>query len=74
MSVRAKMKVEELEITTDGNGGRVKLSPVTTGSAENDQFYKYTPGGCLELSTINEAAIRQFDLGKEFYVDISPAE
>lgn len=72
MSVRAKMKVEELEMSESG-GGSVKLRPVTSGSAENDQFYKYTPSGTLHLSTINQAAIEQFELGKEFYVDLTPA-
>lgn len=73
MSVRAKMKCEEVELQADGEGGLVKLSPVTSGSHENEQFYKYTPGGSLTLSTINGAAMQQFELGREYYVDITPA-
>ena len=75
MSVRAKMKCEVVEPTgaSDG-GGTVRLSPVINGSAENEQFYKYTPGGNLILSTINQAAFDQFEVGKEYYVDVSPAE
>lgn len=72
MSVRAKMKVESIEMSS-GGGGAVILRPVTSGSAENESFFKYTPSGSLHLSTINEAAISQFELGKEFYVDLSPA-
>lgn len=69
MGVRAKMKCEELELQ-EGGGGSVKLRPVVGGSPENDSFYRYTPGGSLHLSTINQAAIEQFELGKEFFVDI----
>ena len=72
MSVRAKMKVGSIELQ-QGGGGSVVLFPVASGSAENEQFYKYTPSGKLELSTINADAIGQFELGKEFYIDISPA-
>lgn len=75
MSVRAKMKCEGIEPSgSEGGGGTVRLSPVMSGSAENEQFYKYTPGGSLVLSTINPAAFEQFAVGREFYVDISPAE
>lgn len=77
MAVRCKMKVESIELAVggeSGRGGTVRLYPVINGSVENEQFYKYTPGGSLVLSTINEAAISQFSLGQEFYVDLTPAE
>jgi hypothetical protein len=73
MSVRAKMRCVSVEPSVDGVGGTVRLEPVIGGSPENDQFYKYTPGGGVSLSTINQAAIEQFELYKEFYVDITPA-
>ncbi len=73
MSVRAKMKCESIEVDSDG-AGRVELVPVIDGSPENEQFYQYTPGGRLSLSTINKAAIEQFALGKQFYIDISAAD
>ncbi len=72
MSVRAKFKVESVLQTQ--NGHSVQLQPVTTGSEENKTFYKYTPGGKIELSTVNVAAAEQFVPGKEFYVDFTPAE
>lgn len=71
-SVRAKMKCESLE-QIDSGGGTVRLTPVISGSVENERFYRWTPGGSLVLSTINQSAFEQFELGKEFYVDISPA-
>lgn len=74
MSVRAKFTCEAIEPDTDGAGATIRMSPVITGSAENEQFFKYTPGGQLVLSTVNQAAVEQFAVGKSFYVDISPAE
>ncbi len=78
MSVRAKMKCEGKEESSYGDegskGGTVRLSPVINGSEENARFYKYTPGGSLVLSTINQSAFDQFDVGKEYYIDISLAE
>lgn len=73
MKVRSKMKCESIELRADGEGGTVRLTPVTGGSPENETFYRWTPGGGLTLSTINNLACAEFELGKEFYVDISPA-
>lgn len=75
MSVRVKMKCVFKE-TSDlpKGGGHVELSPVPHGSPENEAIYKYTPSGRSRLSRINQAAFDQFEVGKEYYVDISPAE
>lgn len=74
MSVRAKFKVERKELQRDGDGGSVYLNPVISGSEENKQFYQLTPGGQILLSTINPEAYNQFEVGKEFYIDFTPAE
>lgn len=79
MSVRAKFRVESISpnIANDAdfaNGGSVVLRPVTGGSAENDSFYYQTPGGMVQLSTINQNAIKEFEVGKEYYVDFTRAE
>lgn len=73
MSVRAKFLCTDITKGDDGSGP-VKLLPVTTGSAENETFYKYTPSGRIEMSTVNAAALSQFEAGKEYYVDFTPAE
>lgn len=77
MTVRAKMRCDSLESAIEGNGepngGTVRLNPVVSGSPENKEFFKYTPGGTLVLSTINKAAFDQFNLGAEYYVDVTPA-
>jgi hypothetical protein len=53
--------------------GTVHLSPVTSGSDENKKFYEATPGGKIELGTVNGEALKQFAIGDEFYVDFTPA-
>ncbi|WP_437227516.1 hypothetical protein SH661x_000396 [Planctomicrobium sp. SH661] len=68
MAVRAKFKV----ISRDG--GNIRLNPVINGSAENEQFFRYTPGGSIDIQTLHDAAAEQFVEGKEYYVDFTPAE
>jgi len=53
--------------------GVVKLSPVVSGSDENKSFYKWTPGGNIDLQIVNEEAMKQFEVGKEYYVDFTEA-
>jgi hypothetical protein len=72
MSIRAKMKIESIELYGDG-GGRVRMTPVISGSPENESFFKWTPSGMLELGTVNKAVMDQLELGAEMYIDISPA-
>ena len=72
MTVRAKFKVESVE-SNGADGGTVKLAPVMSGSAENESFFKWTPWGAIEIGTINEAALTQFEQGAEFYVDFTRA-
>lgn len=64
----------------------VKMSPVgptsrknpTTGSweqvqNENSLFWNASPSGSLELGCINLVAADRFELGKEYYLDFTPA-
>lgn len=41
---------------------------------ENTKFWDASPGGELNLNVVNEAAWKHFELGKEYYVDFTPAE
>ncbi len=68
MTIRAKFKVQSV---TESEGGlkTATLHPVTSGSPENAQFFKWTPSGQIQLGTINPKAAEQFVPGKEFYVD-----
>lgn len=75
--VRAKFAVADVQKdggSPDGDLVTVTLRPVVGGSAENDRFFAYTPGGSILLSTLNPAASVQFELGQEFYVDFTRAE
>lgn len=72
MNVRAKFRVTDKEVNEQGEGS-VKLEAVTSGSPENDEFFKWTPSGELSMGTINSQALAQFELGDEFYVDLVKA-
>lgn len=69
--VRAKFRCVNKETLTEGF--KVNLQPVTYGSEENEKFFRYTPFGMLEMGTINAEAAAQFEVGKEYYIDISEA-
>lgn len=73
-TVRAKFRVSKVEPSGQAEGGgRVTLEAVTSGSAENDQFFHLTPYGLLNMGTVNDKAFQQFHEGEEFYVDFTPA-
>lgn len=71
--VRAKFRVTAMTETGD-QAFMITLRPVTSGSPENDDFFKWTPGGCIELATINEKAAEQFQVGSSYYIDFTKAE
>lgn len=55
----------------------IHMSPVYGNgdpAHENTKFWEATPSGHLELGCANLEAAQAFELGKEYYVDFSPAE
>ena len=72
MTVRAKFRC--ITKTENMDGGSVGLEPVTTGGAENDEFFKYTPAGSINMSILSPSALSEFSVGAEYYVDFSPAK
>lgn len=76
MTVRAKFRVDSItRHAWNKDAGEVKLSPVCDdGIEENRRFHRYTPSGALSMTIDNPPALAVFELGKEFYVDFSPAE
>jgi hypothetical protein len=54
----------------DGFHYGAKLTAVTSGSAENKEFFVATPQGTLEVTTIVDAV---FEPGKEYFIDITEA-
>lgn len=71
--VRAKFIVDSVSKTRFGMNS-VRLAPVCNGSEENKEFFKWTPGGSIELQVVNDETAAKFEPGKEYYVDFSPAE
>lgn len=80
MKVRAKMVVQEIsrnKYGTQSEMNTVKMHPVYQGKdpdSENSKFWEYTPVGKLELGSIKKDIGALFEIGKEYYIDISPAE
>lgn len=72
MTVQAKFKVTS--ILQNINGNTVKLEPVTCGSEENNNFFKWTPYGTIEMGIVSDETIKQFVVGTEMYVTFSQAK
>ena len=54
----------------------VSMSPVYGNGDpghENTKFWQAPPSGSIELGTVNKAAVDQLELGREVYVDFTPA-
>jgi hypothetical protein len=77
MSVKAKFvctNVSKQKWNKQDEGSTtVMLSPVTSGSDENNEFWQYTPSGRLEMTIKNEAAVKYFELGEEYYLTFDKA-
>jgi hypothetical protein len=77
--VRCKFRCHYKEECKDAKTGEVlsatiKMSPVYSETGENKEFWKYTPGGELNFYTVNPAAAAKIEQGKEYYIDICPAD
>lgn len=63
-------------VTEPGEVWSLTFSPVYANQDpkhENSVFWAYTPGGSLQLQTVNKVAVERLELGAEYYLDISPA-
>lgn len=49
--------------------GHYSFRAVTSGSEENNNFFKYTPAGSILISVVNDNV--SFEQGKEYYVDFT---
>jgi len=71
MAVRAKVVCDGIEENA------VKFSTVYEQDAdkdsENARFTRATPWGEIRLGIDNPAALEQFEAGKSYYVDFTPA-
>jgi hypothetical protein len=71
VKIRAKMYV--VNITRNGGTEQIRLGAVTSGSEENKSFSKATPSASVDIAIDNPGAQNQFQQGKEYYVDFTPA-
>lgn len=74
MSVRAKFKVMDKVKSGDLGDVRVTLGAVSGSEGDNASWSKYTPSGELSMTITNPAAYKEFEVGKEFYLDFTPAD
>ena len=70
IAARSKFQCNSKEETT--NGISYTFVTVTSGSKENEEFFKYTPSGAIKLQIVNENV--KFVVGKFYYVDFTEAE
>ena len=76
MSIERRMSYHWNSITIEHEEREMRtvtLTPVSGGSEENKRFWNASPAGTLQLGMINLEAAEAFDIGKEYYLDISPA-
>lgn len=83
MSIRAKVSVQQV-IPLKGwapegkepekYGENITAFPVYGNGEENKSYSEATPSGRIELTITNKNAFGFFVEGKEYYVDITPAE
>lgn len=72
-TVRAKFKCTSKTTALNYRGQTIysyKFNAVVDGSEENKSFFEATPSGSLELGTVKDDV---FELGKEYYLDFTPA-
>ena len=70
--VRCKFRcTQKSEVET---GYVITLVPVNRGTEENEKFFRYTPFGKMEFGTVNSDAAKQFEVGKEYFIDFTKCE
>lgn len=72
IKVRAKFKVESVREAAEEGLSDVSMTAVTSGSPENEEFFKYTPAGSLNLGLVNPETAKFFVPGEEYYLDFIP--
>ena len=73
MSVRAKVRITSIEKFVGQSV--MKATPVTGSAGDNADYSKYTPSGAISLNISDETkAATFFEVGKEYYVDFTPAD
>lgn len=81
MTVRCKFRCIERKESGSNYGPKADGAKTQEGvvlaavyGPGNEEWSKYTPSGRLEMQITNPAALDQFKVGDEYYVDIVKAE
>lgn len=76
MSVRAKFQLQEVTNLHYSPTAKKLLfrAMYDTSIPEDQRFQRATPWGEFSMVVDNEAALDQFELGKHYYFDVTPAE
>jgi hypothetical protein len=84
--IRAKFTVNSMETTliTRLEDGEWKPCPIYTvklsavngqkENSENKKFWEASPNGQISLSMIKKDVAEKLELGKEYYIDFTPAD
>jgi hypothetical protein len=79
IKMRAKMRIAEINRFEQSD--RIKMVAVARsgsypedGSDEDNTYAKFSPQGELTLTIANPALLGQFEPGKKFYLDFTPAD
>ncbi|MDX0250280.1 hypothetical protein GOC31_16350 [Sinorhizobium meliloti] len=75
--VRAKFRcmsiAHSFSTGPDYSAATVTLVPVWEQEGVNKVWSKATPSGEIKMLITNPGAVEQFDLGKEYFIDFTPA-
>jgi len=75
MTVRAKFMCQAIHhIHSSETCAEITLRAVWGDGKGNETWSKATPQGELKMMITNPAAIDQFDLGKSYFLDFTPAD
>ena len=71
--IRGKFVLESVKtVSWNQTGKELAFRAVSNdGTPENDRFHQYTPSGTITMFVDNPAALDEFVLGREFYVDFT---
>jgi phage FluMu protein Com len=76
MTVRCKFKLNKIVQRASGYGGwDLEFNAVYSNDpgSENKKFWEATPSGTFTFCCLKKDVVEQFELGEEYYFDISPA-
>lgn len=75
MSVRCKLRLTSIKQSEFNPTARTLAfeARYDTSIPEDQRFYDATPWGTFEMLVNNPKALEQLELGKDYYLDLTPA-